>query len=156
MTDLHLVFTGSAGRRIRFDRPRLRRVLTAALAESAHAHQACALSVLLVGDAESQRLHAEHFHDATPTDVMTFPDGSEDLASGRLLLGDLAVGVDVARREAERRDRAAGDELTLYILHGLLHLIGYDDVTPAKRRRMWAAQRRLLAAEGIAIENQPC
>lgn len=152
---MHLVITGTA-RPIRLDRRRVARLLTAALAESAWADEDCSLNVLLVGDAASRRLHADHFNDPTPTDVMTFPDGSRDPATGRLLLGDLAVGVGVARREAEVRGRDAGDELTLYILHGLLHLLGYDDVTAAKRRRMWAAQRRLLAVEGIIIEPAPC
>jgi probable rRNA maturation factor len=86
---------------------------------------------------------------------MTFPDGSADPASGRLLLGDLAVCVDVAAREAKARGRPLADELTLYCLHGLLHLIGYDDVTAAKQKRMWNAQRRLLASEGIVIEATP-
>ena len=114
-----------------------------------------ALTILLVADAEAAELHSTHFADPTTTDVMTFPDGSDDPASGRRLLGDLAVCVDVAEREARTRGRPLADELTLYCLHGLLHLIGYDDITPAKQQRMWKAQRRLLAAEGIIIEARP-
>lgn len=114
-----------------------------------------ALTILLVADAEAAELHGQHFADPTTTDVMTFPDGSDDPASGRRLLGDLAVCVDVAEREARTRGRPLADELTLYCLHGLLHLIGYDDITPAKQQRMWKAQRRLLAAEGIIIEARP-
>lgn len=137
------------------DRKRLQQVLEAALAESPQAKQECALTILLVADAESQRLHGEHFNDPTPTDVMTFPDGSLDPVNGRWSLGDLAVGVAVAAREAAARDLATDEELTLYILHGLLHLLGYDDTTPAQLRRMWAAQRRLLAAVGIIIAVHP-
>ena len=85
---------------------------------------------------------------------MTFPDGSENPATGIVHLGDLAVCVDVAAREAQSRGRNTGDELTLYCLHGLLHLIGYDDVTPRKQTRMWAAQRRLLEKVGIKIEEK--
>jgi probable rRNA maturation factor len=114
-----------------------------------------ALTILLVADAEAAELHGAHFADPTTTDVMTFPDGSRDPASGRLLLGDLAVCVDVAAREAAARGRPVADELTLYCLHGLLHLVGYDDVTPAEQQRMWKAQRRLLAAEGIPLELRP-
>jgi probable rRNA maturation factor len=111
------------------------------------------LTILLVGDQESARLHAQHFNDPTTTDVMTFPDGSANPATGILHLGDLAVCVDVAAREGTSRGRSTGDELTLYCLHGLLHLIGYDDVTPKKQARMWQAQRRLLAKVGIGIEK---
>ncbi len=140
-------------RRIRLDRARLQRVLDAALA--ARRLRACSLTVLLVDDHESAQLHAQHFQDPTATDVMTFPDGGTDPETGLRHLGDLAVGVEVARREAAKRKRRVGDELILYALHGLLHLIGFDDVTPAKQRRMWAEQRRLLAAEGITLEAEP-
>ena len=142
-----------SGGRTRIGRARLQRVLDAALAEADGAR--ASLTVLLVGDGESARLHAEHFADPTPTDVMTFPDGEVDPESGLVHLGDLAVGVDVARREARARGRPLADELTLYVLHGLLHLLGYDDVSAAKLRRMWGAQRRLLAEVGIEIEERP-
>jgi probable rRNA maturation factor len=142
-----------SGRKPRLNQARLQRVLDAALAGARISD--AALTILLVADAESAALHGEHFADPTTTDVMTFPDGSADPASGRLLLGDLAVCVDVAEREARARVRPLADELTLYCLHGLLHLVGYDDVTPAKQLRMWKAQRRLLAAEGITLELRP-
>ena len=142
-----------SGRKPRLNQARLQRVFDAALAEARITD--AALTIMLVADAEASELHGAHFADPTTTDVMTFPDGSDDPASGRRLLGDLAVCVDVAEREAKSRGRPLADELTLYCLHGLLHLIGYDDVTPAKQTRMWKAQRRLLAAEDIAIEAKP-
>jgi probable rRNA maturation factor len=148
-----LAIIDRARRRARLDRARVQRVLDAALA--ARRLRACSLSVLLVDDDESARLHAQHFQDPTATDVMTFPDGGTDPETGLRHLGDLAVGVEVARREAATRRRRVGDELILYVLHGLLHLIGFDDVTPAQQRRMWAEQRRLLAAEGIPLEAEP-
>ena len=148
-----LTIVDRSGGRSRFDRLRLQKLLDLALKE-AGLHRA-ALTILLVGDAESAALHGEHFAIPTTTDVMTFPDGGTDPESGRTHLGDLAVCVDVARREAKSRQRPIGDELMLYCLHGLLHLIGYDDVTPRKQARMWAAQRRLLATVGIEIEATP-
>jgi probable rRNA maturation factor len=141
--------------RPRFDRRRLRRVLETALVEARCRPEFCALTVLLVDDAESARLHDQHFSIPEATDVMTFPDGGMDPDLGRQHLGDLAVGVGVARREAKARGRSPGDELILYILHGLLHLLGHDDVTVARRKRMWSAQRRLLATIGIKLEASP-
>jgi probable rRNA maturation factor len=111
------------------------------------------LSLLIVDDAESARLHAEHFDQGDCTDVMSFPDGGDDPESGRRLLGDLAVCWPVAQREALRRTRLAGDELLLYILHGLLHLLGYDDIDPVDRQEMWRRQSELLAPEGIIVED---
>ncbi len=111
--------------------------------------------VRLVDDAESARLHGEHFADPTPTDVMTFPDGSRDPASGRVQLGDLAIGIDVARRVAAARGRRSADEVVLYVLHGALHLLGHDDQTPDDLAAMWAEQRRILAEVGIDLEPTP-
>jgi probable rRNA maturation factor len=150
MPRLALTILNRSGRRPRYGRARLQRVLDAAVREAGI--RRASLTILLVGDEESAALHRQHFDDPTTTDVMTFPDGSENPATGIPHLGDLAVCVDVAAREGAARGRRTGDELTLYCLHGLLHLIGYDDVTAAKQARMWQAQRRLLAKVGIAIE----
>ena len=149
----------SAGTRApRFARARVQAVVEAALAAAKGRPPAKGwlLTVLLVGAARSAELHGAHFADPTPTDVMTFPDGGIDPGNGRLRLGDLAVCVDVARTEATRRARPVADELTLYILHGVLHLLGHDDHDDASRRRMWRAQRRLLAEVGIVLEAEPC
>lgn len=135
------------------DLAQVQTVLDAALAEDGL--DQCHLTVLLVDDAESASLHQAHFGEDDPTDVMTFPDGSHDPETGRRLLGDLAVGVEVARREALARGRRLAEELTLYILHGTLHLLGYDDAVPSEAERMWQAQRRLLAGVGIHIEAHP-
>ena len=153
MPRCRLTLIDRSGRKPRLNRARLQRVLDAALAGARIRDGA--LTILLVADAEAAELHGAHFDDPTTTDVMTFPDGSRDPRTGLLLLGDLAVCVDVATREAAARGRPMADELTLYCLHGLLHLIGYDDVTPAKQQRMWKAQRQLLAKERITIEARP-
>ena len=152
MPRLALTLLNRSGSKPRYGRARLQRVLDAAVAEAGF--DRASLTILLVADSESAELHAQHFQDPTTTDVMTFPDGSENPATGIVHLGDLAVCVDVAAREAQSRGRNTADELTLYCLHGLLHLIGYDDVTPRKQTRMWAAQRRLLEKVGIKIEEK--
>lgn len=110
------------------------------------------LCVLVVDDAESVRLHREHFGDATPTDVMSFPDGAPDPASGLIRLGDLAVGLGVARRVAAQRGRPVDEEIALYVLHGTLHLLGHDDIEDADREAMWAVQRAVMAKLGISID----
>ncbi|MFW5845508.1 MAG: rRNA maturation RNase YbeY [Planctomycetota bacterium] len=112
------------------------------------------LGIHWVDDAESAHLHATHFDDPTTTDVMSFPDGSRDPATGRVLLGELAVCLDVARRESTRRHVPEQDELLLYVLHGLLHLLGHDDVDPDDRREMWAIQHDVLAQIGIALDPE--
>ena len=110
------------------------------------------LCVLVVDDAESARLHGEHFGDSTPTDVMSFPDGAPDPASGLTRLGDLAVCLDVARRVAAQRGRPVEDEVALYVLHGVLHLLGHDDIDESDRDEMWAVQRTVMDKLGITID----
>jgi len=71
--------------------------------------------------------------------------------SPHCLLGDVVVSIDVARRVSKERGISFGEELTRYAIHGLLHLVGYDDVTPAKKRKMWQRQEelvRFLKADG--------
>lgn len=111
-----------------------------------------AICVLLVDDAESSRLHLEHFGDPATTDVMSFPDGMPDPDSGCVRLGDLAVGLEVARRLAVERGRPVEEEIALYVLHGALHLLGFDDIEEADRTEMWAVQREVMSSLGIVID----
>jgi probable rRNA maturation factor len=80
-------------------------------------------------------------NDPSPTDVLTF-DLRE--APNAPLEGDVAVSVDTARREAAARGLPVARELLRYVIHGTLHLIGYDDRTPALRSKMRRAENRIL------------
>ena len=95
------------------------------------------LSIVLVSDRQMAALNLQYHHVAGPTDVLTF-----DYGEGQ---GELIISVDHAVSQARRYRSTPARELDLYVIHGLLHLRGYDDRTPAQRRRMRAAERRLLA-----------
>lgn len=131
------------------DRALAQRAVDAALATDGLAGGS--LTVLLVDDAASAELHGQHFDDPTPTDVMTFPDGTEHPDDGLIHHGDLAIGVEVARRVAAARGRPVGDELILYLVHGVLHLLGHDDHHDEDRAAMWDLQRQVLGPLGIDI-----
>jgi len=98
------------------------------------------LSLVFLNDAALAALHADFLNDPTPTDVITF---AGDPAAG--LAGEICVSVDTAAREARARRADFATELTLYLVHGWLHLLGHDDLEPAAKRRMRAAERRALA-----------
>ena len=103
------------------------------------------LSVVVLGDRPMRALNRERLaHDWT-TDVLSFP--LEDDPDG--LMGALALGGDVARREAAARGHPAYHELLLYAVHGTLHLLGHDDHHPSCRTRMRRAERAWLAALGL-------
>ncbi len=74
------------------------------------------------------------------TDVLSFDHGSTP--EGRLL--EIVVCPEVARREAKARGIAPEQELTRYVVHGALHLMGHDDHAPAAKAKMWRAQERIL------------
>jgi probable rRNA maturation factor len=95
------------------------------------------LSIVLVGDREMAKLNEQFHHTPGPTDVLSFDYGDGE--------GEIIVSVDHAFTQARRYLTTPARELALYVVHGILHLQGYDDHTPAQRRRMRAAERRLLA-----------
>jgi probable rRNA maturation factor len=104
------------------------------------------LSVVFLTDAALARLHGDFLADPTTTDVITFEG---DPIAG--VAGEICVSADTARAYARRHGRDFATELTLYVVHGWLHLAGYDDLRPERKRRMRAAEARalrLLAAAG--------
>jgi len=96
------------------------------------------------------QLHHDYMQDPTETDVMSFDSDDLDLEQG--YLGDVVACACVARREAEQREHTEQDELMFYILHGILHLLGYDDDTPIKRELMLAIQAKALLKVNRVIE----
>ena len=104
------------------------------------------LSITVVNDAAMTRLHARYKRSRTTTDVLTF-----DLRQnpGDPIEGDLVLCRDQAARQAKQRGHTIRQELLLYALHGLLHLQGYDDLTPARFRQMHRREDELLAKAGL-------
>ena len=127
-------------------RARLARDLgrVAALA-ARRARRPVTLSVAVLGDAPIRALNRARLAHDYPADVLSF--GLEDGPEG--LLGALALGAEVARREAASRGHSAYHELLLYAVHGTLHLLGHDDHAPRARTRMRRAERAWLAALGV-------
>ncbi len=102
------------------------------------------LSVAVVDDKKIALLHEQFMGDDRPTDVLTF-DLRED-SDDEAIEGEIVVSVDTARREAARRGLDVREELLRYVVHGVLHLVGLDDHTPAERRKMRRAEDEVLRA----------
>jgi probable rRNA maturation factor len=101
------------------------------------------LSVTVVDDARMAELHEQYLNVAGPTDVLSFPL-DDDVPSPIPLLGEVVVSADTAAREATERGLPWERELLLYVIHGTLHLLGYDDHEEDERVRMHARQEELL------------
>jgi probable rRNA maturation factor len=96
------------------------------------------LSVSFVDEVEMADLHVRYMDEAGPTDVLSFPlDEVDD--RGVRLLGDVIVAPSVAARN--NPDDPAG-EVRLLLVHGILHVLGYDHEDDAERAEMWARQER--------------
>ncbi len=106
------------------------------------------LSIHLADDAEMGGLHEQHKGLAGSTDVLTF-HFSQTATDPKHLEAEIIIGAEVAQREARRRGRQAGVEALLYVVHGLLHCLGYDDHEPAQARRMHRREDELLSAIGL-------
>lgn len=106
------------------------------------------LSVALVGDGEMMELNSRYLGRAETTDVLAFPYGED----GDHIAGEIVVNAELAAREAAGRSHSAQDELMLYLVHGLLHLLGYDDHDPQATRRMRAREQAALKAAGRHAE----
>lgn len=145
------------------DRQRLLRIDAAWLARVVRRALACEgvaqaeVCVLLVRDRRMARLHEDWLGIAGPTDVITFDLGGADLGSGMsgratrgdIIRGDIAVSTETAGRAAREVGWAARHEVAYCVVHGLLHLAGYDDHAAADRRRMRQRERVLMAAAGL-------
>lgn len=99
------------------------------------------LAIHLVGASEMTRLNETRLRHAGSTDVISF-DYSE--GTTKPLAGEIFVCVDECITQARRFNTTWQEELTRYIVHGVLHLRAYDDLAPAARRRMRRAEDRLL------------
>ena len=108
------------------------------------------LSVAFLTDDALAALHGRFLDDPTTTDVITFA-ADPALGTG----GEICVSADTAARCARERKGDLGAELTLYLVHGWLHLAGHDDLEPRRKRAMRRAEARalrLLAAAGALPE----
>jgi probable rRNA maturation factor len=121
--------------------------LVAARVLAAEGQPEAELSVTLVDDARIAQLHLDYMQIPGPTDVISFPLG--DPEDPIPILGEVTVSVDTAAREANERGLTLTEELLRYVVHGTLHLFGYEDHEPVERERMLARQEELLA-EGLA------
>jgi probable rRNA maturation factor len=97
------------------------------------------LSIAFVNDAEIAQVHADFMKDPSPTDVITFPAQPEMESAGEII-----VSVDHARSRAAELGEPFSRELSLYLVHGWLHLAGYDDRKDSDRAKMREAEQKAL------------
>jgi probable rRNA maturation factor len=101
------------------------------------------LSIEFLSDAKTKHLHKKFFHDSSSTDCMSFPIDL-DLCTSPRHLGDIFICPMTALKYTKEDPTLFFDELTRYLVHGLLHLLGYDDLMQPQRKKMRQREERLM------------
>jgi probable rRNA maturation factor len=139
----------------------MRKAALAALAQS-NFTQPVELTIRLADDAELHALNKQFRGQDKPTDVLSFggegfvdgsaalSPGGRGLGEGVLYLGDIVISMERVSAQAREFGHSADDELALMVVHGVLHLLGYDHTTAKRKRTMWQAQVRAFEALGRA------
>ncbi len=113
------------------------------------------LSIAIDGDAEIQALNLQFLGIDAPTDVLSFPSDETNPETGAPYLGDIMISYPRAKQQAENAGETVEDELQLLVVHGMLHLLGYDHAEPDEKATMWAAQQKALKHLGCKITRLP-
>jgi probable rRNA maturation factor len=106
-------------------------------------YRSAAISVAVVDDDTIHALNRQFLKHDYPTDVLSFT--LED--TGAHLDGEIVLSADTAATAATEHGTTASHEQLLYVIHGMLHLVGYDDIEPADAQRMRAAEQYYLQSE---------
>jgi probable rRNA maturation factor len=104
------------------------------------------ISLAFVDNATIHQLNQRYLQHDEPTDVLSFPLSE---AGARQLAGELVIGAEVAQSQAQTRGHDVQAELALYVIHGLLHLCGYDDATAEEAAEMRQRERHYLQQLGL-------
>lgn len=138
------------------------RAISATLAQMGLDPELCEISLLGCDDARIAALNAEFREKPSPTNVLSWP--AEDLAAetpggtplapepdftGAVPLGDIAIAFDTCQREADAAGKPIADHVTHLIVHGLLHLLGYDHIRDEDATLMEGLETRILGNLGI-------
>ncbi|MEJ7590199.1 MAG: rRNA maturation RNase YbeY [Planctomycetaceae bacterium] len=138
-------------------------VLTRAIEHALQIEQVASavLSVSIVDHMAMQQINRQHLQHDYPTDVISFqldfafddeaPDKapSELRAAGAMIEGEIIASAEMAADMASSGQWTAMNELTLYVIHGLLHICGYDDLTPGEKSIMRTRECAILNALGL-------
>ncbi|MFZ9283846.1 MAG: rRNA maturation RNase YbeY [Candidatus Nanopelagicales bacterium] len=113
-------------------------------------HPQADLSIIFVDEDSIAELNKRWMDETGPTDVLSFPmdelrPGDDSEVSADSLLGDIVICPQVAATQAVSAGKPVAEEIQLLLVHGFLHLLGFDHAEPAEHQRMFALQDQILA-----------
>ena len=113
--------------------------------------QESALSVVIGDDMLLKKLNYKYRSIDTTTDVLSFPSGELDPDTNMTYLGDVVISLPRAEYQASTGSHPLVDELQLLVVHGTLHLLGYDHLEQADKKNMQAAQDKVLTQLSVKL-----
>lgn len=113
------------------------------------------VSIVIDNDAKLQELNSQFLGIDAPTDVLSFPSDEIDPDSGVPYLGDIILSKPRAQLQADEAGHTLEAEIQLLIVHGMLHLLGYDHVEEEDKREMWAHQKEILTELDVRLHRFP-
>ena len=115
------------------------------------------LSIVVEDDTHLHDLNLAFLGIDAPTDVLSFPSGEQDVdpETGRLYLGDVIISYSRAEEQATASGHTVLAELQLLVVHGTLHLLGYEHAEPEEKLAMWSAQKEILLQIDAQIARLP-
>ncbi len=130
-----------------FDSGKIRRAAKKIL--SALGCEAGELSIVIVDDEQIRRLNHQYFQRFRPTNVISFPQQNfkpNFNAHGPQILGDVVISIETAQKQAQNRGVQLEEEIIFLLIHGILHLLGYDhEGSGPEKKRMEAKEQELWA-----------
>ena len=126
----------------------LERAANAALEHESQALES-ELSIVLTDNARLHELNLNYLGIDSPTDVLSFPASETDPETGERYIGDILISIPRAQEQAEAAGHPLESEVQLLVVHGVLHLLGYDHAEAEEKSRMWKAQAEILAKLGL-------
>lgn len=113
------------------------------------------LSIVIDDDDRLQELNSQFLGIDSPTDVLSFPSGEIDPESGEPYLGDIIISFPRAMAQATEAGHSPLAEVQLLLVHGVLHLLGYDHAENEEKEAMWEAQNTILEQLGVPLNRFP-
>jgi probable rRNA maturation factor len=113
------------------------------------------LTIAIAGDEQLRQLNKQFLGIDATTDVLSFLAEEIDPDSGHNYLGDIIISMPRALNQAENAGHPVQSEIQLLIIHGILHLLGFDHDTPEKKTEMWNRQSFFLDKLAITIQKLP-
>jgi probable rRNA maturation factor len=111
------------------------------------------LTIVFTDDAQMHELNSEYLKIKAPTDVLSFPANELDPETDSTYLGDILISLPRAIEQSNAAGHPLEAEIQLLVVHGVLHLLGYDHVNPKEKRRMWDTQVTILEQLGLEGMN---